>query len=111
MHPYTILTVTLAVVVVVPADASKTDACVAAGTLNELVKAMPTSGLPPPIGIDLKYVLLGIGTQNYTCTSGKEEDMPDTVGAVGKEILLLYHPGQISIYIQDALASCWWSRF
>jgi hypothetical protein len=50
--------------------------------LSKLAKLMPTSALPVPDG-QLKYVVLGIGTQNYTCLSGNPEAVPGTTGAVG----------------------------
>lgn len=56
-----------------------------AGDLSNLAKLMPTSDLPVPDG-QLKYVVLGIGTQNYTCTGGSPEAAPGTTGAVGKSI-------------------------
>jgi hypothetical protein len=43
---------------------------------------MPQSLLPAPAG-RLKYVVLGVGTQNYTC-NGDENDAPGTTGAMGK---------------------------
>lgn len=55
-----------------------------ASNLDKLAKLMPTSALPAPEGLKLKYVLLGIGTQNYTCTSGDENAAPGTTGASGK---------------------------
>jgi hypothetical protein len=54
------------------------------GNLEELAKLMPTNGLPLPNSLKLKYVVLGVGTQNYTCTSGDENDAPGTSGAIGK---------------------------
>lgn len=54
-----------------------------ASDLSNLAKLMPTSALPVPDG-QLKYVVLGIGTQNYTCTSGDPNAAPGTTGAVGK---------------------------
>jgi hypothetical protein len=55
-----------------------------ASKLDKLAKLMPTSALPAPEGLELKYVLLGIGTQNYTCTTGDENAAPGTTGASGK---------------------------
>jgi hypothetical protein len=55
-----------------------------ASNLEKLAKLMPTSALPAPEGLQLKYVLLGIGTQNYTCTTGDENAAPGTTGASGK---------------------------
>jgi hypothetical protein len=54
-----------------------------ASDLSKLAKLMPTSALPAPVG-QLKYVALGLGTQNYTCTSGNPEAVPGTTGALGK---------------------------
>lgn len=56
-----------------------------AGDLSRLAKLMPTSALPAPDG-ELKYVVLGIGSQNYTCTSGNPDAAPGTTGAVGKSL-------------------------
>ena len=56
-----------------------------ASDLSNLAKLMPTSALPVPDG-QLKYVVLGIGTQNYTCLSGNPEAVPGTTGAVGKTL-------------------------
>ncbi|KAL5366691.1 hypothetical protein BJX96DRAFT_180961 [Aspergillus floccosus] len=40
------------------------------------------SQLPPPSnGLHLKYVVVGRGTQNYSCTTGNEEGTPTAVGA------------------------------
>ncbi|KAH8712077.1 hypothetical protein GQ44DRAFT_625756 [Phaeosphaeriaceae sp. PMI808] len=52
-----------------------------ASDLSNLAKLMPTSALPVPDG-ELKYVVLGIGTQNYTCTTGNPSAVPGTTGAV-----------------------------
>jgi hypothetical protein len=49
--------------------------------LSKLAKLMPESDLPVPDG-QLKYVVLGIGSQNYTCT-GSPDAAPGTTGAVG----------------------------
>lgn len=54
-----------------------------ASDLSKLAKLMPKSSLPAPEG-ELKYVVLGLGTQNYTCTSGNPSAAPGTTGAVGK---------------------------
>lgn len=51
--------------------------------LSKLAKLMPQNGLPAPDS-ELKYVVLGLGTQNYTCVSGNENDAPGTTGATGK---------------------------
>lgn len=55
-----------------------------ASNLDKLAKLMPQSALPAPEGLELKYVLLGLGTQNYTCTTGDENAAPGTTGAYGK---------------------------
>jgi hypothetical protein len=55
-----------------------------AKNLDKLAKLMPQSALSSPDGLQLKYVLLGIGTQNYTCTTGDENAAPGTTGASGK---------------------------
>lgn len=53
-------------------------------SLSKLAKLFPQSALPPPSDTqELKYVLLGIGTQNYTCGSD-ETAAPGTTGALGK---------------------------
>lgn len=72
-----------------------------APNLDKLAKLMPKSALPAPDGLQLKYVVLGVGTQvnksynceakhfctdpvqNYTCGSD-ENAAPGTTGAVGK---------------------------
>lgn len=51
--------------------------------LDSLAARYPKSDLPPPDGLQLKYVLLGVGTQNYTCGSN-ETAPPGTTGAVAK---------------------------
>ena len=53
------------------------------GDLNRLAKLMPQSALAAPNG-QLKYVVLGLGTQNYTCASGIAHDAPSAAGAVGE---------------------------
>ncbi|KAF2643684.1 hypothetical protein P280DRAFT_214664 [Massarina eburnea CBS 473.64] len=55
-----------------------------ATNLNTLAGILPQSDLPKPDGLELKYVLLGIGTQNYTCTTGNATAAPGTTGAVAK---------------------------
>ncbi len=52
--------------------------------LDNLAKLMPKSALPAPDGLQLKYVVLGIGTQNYTCATDDENAVPGTTGATGK---------------------------
>jgi hypothetical protein len=54
--------------------------------LAKLQALMPKSALPTPDGLQLKYVLLGIGTQNYTCLTGDENAAPGTTGATGKSL-------------------------
>ncbi|KAH7394778.1 hypothetical protein BKA66DRAFT_567164 [Pyrenochaeta sp. MPI-SDFR-AT-0127] len=56
-----------------------------ANNLNKLAELMPKSTLPlPSASLELKYVLLGIGTQNYTCNTGDESTTPGTTGAVAQ---------------------------
>jgi hypothetical protein len=50
--------------------------------LNKLASLMPQSSLATPAG-QLKYVVLGLGTQNYTCAGGDELATPGTTGATG----------------------------
>ena len=50
--------------------------------IENLARVMPQSSLGTPSS-QLKYVLLGLGTQNYTCTSGDELAAPSTTGATG----------------------------
>lgn len=52
--------------------------------LSNLASKMPQNTMPAPTGLELKYVLLGLGTQNYTCTTGNETAEPGTTGALGK---------------------------
>jgi hypothetical protein len=52
------------------------------GDLRRLAKLMPQSDLTTPTG-QLKYVVLGLGTQNYTCLGGNARDVPSAAGAVG----------------------------
>jgi hypothetical protein len=59
-----------------------------ASNLSKLATMMPESDLPAPDG-QLKYVVLGVGTQNYTCTTGDPNAAPGTTGAVGKAHSLL----------------------
>ena len=59
-----------------------------ARNLNKLAKLFPQSALQGPGDLDLKYVVLGIGTQNYTCGSD-ESAAPGTTGAFGKNPLNL----------------------
>ena len=55
------------------------------GTLSSLQGLMPAGTLPAPDGLKLKFVGLGIGTQNYTCT-GDQSAAPGTTGATGESI-------------------------
>lgn len=43
---------------------------------------LPKSTLPLPAGLKLKHVALGVGTQNYSCTSATAEAIPDAIGAI-----------------------------
>lgn len=44
---------------------------------------MPSNTLPAPAsGSFLKYLVLGVGTQNYTCANGDAATVPAAVGAV-----------------------------
>ena len=53
------------------------------GSLGMLAHLMPKSALlPPGSSHELKYVLLGVGTQNYTCSSEDESSAPGTTGTV-----------------------------
>ncbi|KAF2258943.1 hypothetical protein CC78DRAFT_89080 [Lojkania enalia] len=55
------------------------------GSLTSLAKKAPKSDLPaPPAGLVLKFVGLGLGTQNYTCLTGDETVAPGTTGALAK---------------------------
>ncbi|KAL5409199.1 hypothetical protein PMIN04_011130 [Paraphaeosphaeria minitans] len=53
-------------------------------SLSNLAKKMPANTLPAPTGLELKYVLLGVGTQNYTCLTNNATAEPDTTGATAK---------------------------
>lgn len=52
-------------------------------SLNNLAKKMPQNSMTAPTGLELKYVLLGVGTQNYTCLTGDQAVAPETTGATG----------------------------
>jgi len=52
------------------------------GDLNKL--SMPSSNLPAPNSLKLKFVVLGVGTQNYTCDTSNPSSAPQGNGAVGK---------------------------
>jgi hypothetical protein len=54
--------------------------------LSKLATLMPQSTLPAPVG-DLKYVVLGVGTQNYTCATSDDTTKPVALGATGKYTL------------------------
>lgn len=54
--------------------------------LDNLAKLFPQSSLTSPENLDLKYVVLGIGTQNYTCASSNDSVVPGTTGAYGKKV-------------------------
>ncbi|KAF2203164.1 hypothetical protein GQ43DRAFT_367510 [Delitschia confertaspora ATCC 74209] len=43
---------------------------------------MPENTLPPPGDLQLKYVVLGIGTQNYTCVTSDSSSVPVSIGAI-----------------------------
>jgi hypothetical protein len=60
-----------------------------ARNLKSLAKLFPQSTLASPdsLGLDLKYVVLGIGTQNYTCSKPDDSVAPGTTGAYGKNSL------------------------
>lgn len=55
-----------------------------ASNLDRLSSLMPESALPAPNGLQLKYVVLGIGTQNYTCATADVTSAPGTTGAIGR---------------------------
>jgi hypothetical protein len=50
--------------------------------LDSLAKLMPYGALAPPTS-RLKYVVLGLGTQNYTCDA---LEAPSSAGAIGMSI-------------------------
>ncbi len=53
--------------------------------LSILAKLMPKSMLPPlDSSRELKCVLLGVGTQNYTCAKLVDTRAPSTTSAVSK---------------------------
>jgi hypothetical protein len=68
-----------------PAPPSTAGTYTPASDLTTLAGMMPESDLPAPTG-QLKYVVLGVGTQNYTCTSGDPDAVPGTTGALGKPL-------------------------
>lgn len=62
---------------------------------RSLTLTLPSSGLPTPStispGVSLKYIALGVGTQNYTCaTTPNSASAPAQVGAAAT----LYDAGQ-----------------
>jgi hypothetical protein len=57
-----------------------------AKNLDNLAKLFPQSNLTSPVDMALKYVVLGIGTQNYTCASPDANVVPGTTGAFGKVV-------------------------
>ena len=61
-----------------------------AKNLDKLASLFPKSNLTSPGDLALKYVVLGIGTQNYTCASPEESVTPGTTGAFGKSSFLSY---------------------
>ncbi|KAF1964788.1 hypothetical protein BU23DRAFT_594003 [Bimuria novae-zelandiae CBS 107.79] len=52
--------------------------------LSNLAKKMPANTLPAPTGLELKYVVLGVGTQNYTCLTEDQNAPTGTTGATAK---------------------------
>ena len=56
--------------------------------IAKLVAKMPKSTLAPPENLELKYVVLGVGTQNYTCLTGDAAAEPVAAGAVGMSSFL-----------------------
>jgi hypothetical protein len=81
------------------ADVLLKNAYVPAKDLNKFAKLMPLSSLPLPDGLTLKYVLLRIGTQNYTCTTGDENETPNANGAVGEKTSLIPLEHYLASYI------------
>lgn len=69
-----------------PPPAPREPIYVPASKLDNLAKLFPQSALASPENLDLKYVVLGIGTQNYTCASSDDTVVPGTTGAYGKTI-------------------------
>ncbi|KAK7178305.1 hypothetical protein PSPO01_15646 [Paraphaeosphaeria sporulosa] len=53
-------------------------------SLSTLAKKMPTNTLLVPTRLELKYVLLGIGTQNYTCLTSNALDVPNMTRVAAK---------------------------
>ncbi|PVH90625.1 hypothetical protein DM02DRAFT_420959 [Periconia macrospinosa] len=52
--------------------------------LGSLAAKYPPNALPSPEGLHLKFVVLGVGTQNYTCVGGDDASEPGTIGAVAQ---------------------------
>ncbi|KAA8621981.1 repeatdomain containing protein [Pyrenophora tritici-repentis] len=73
-----------ALAVITSASSPSPKPYVPAQDLEELAKLMPANALPSPSGLKLKFVVLGVGTQNYTCASGTESDAPSTSGALAR---------------------------
>ena len=71
-----------------PVDAGDARGCPLAANVSSLADSIPASALPCPDGLELKYLLLGTGTQNYTCLSGDEGQTPESAGAIGEWISL-----------------------
>ncbi|RAQ99251.1 malate dehydrogenase protein [Stemphylium lycopersici] len=68
-----------------------------AQNLDKLAKLFPQSELASPENLELKYVVLGIGTQNYTCEASDDSVAPGTTGAFGKKKPKVYVEGHINI--------------
>lgn len=84
MHYATLFVLWWLPAIMQPADAGSTGGCPLAANVSSLIKSIPAGTLPCPDGLELRYVLLGIGTQNYTCLSGDEDDTPENAGAIGE---------------------------
>jgi hypothetical protein len=62
-------------------DGSSITDCDVSGAQLPLDKTNPQ--LPPPsAGLHAKYIVIGRGTQNYTCATGDKTAVPESVGAV-----------------------------
>ncbi|PVI00053.1 hypothetical protein DM02DRAFT_718575 [Periconia macrospinosa] len=66
-------------VVAAPLEASSCPA-----GLGSLAAKYPPNALPSPEGLHLKFVVLGVGTQNYICVGGDDASEPGTIGAVAQ---------------------------
>lgn len=85
MESFRFLTTFLALFIFIrSAEATSKEAYLPARDINELSELMPISALPWPKSLKLKYIVLGIGTQNYTCKGREENSSPTALGAVGK---------------------------